>query len=300
MESITINAQSDNLPLATIISCPKKPVAIIQIVHGMCEHKERYLKFIEYLNQNQMGVIIHDLRGHGASILKEDDLGYFYKKSSDVLIADVYQLTCLIKQRYPDVPLFLFGHSMGSLIVRNYLYQYGHKIDGLIVCGSPSKNRFAKAGRLFCLCLSKVKGDRYRSKLIRQLSIGMFNRGFKEANSWICSDEQVVKQFNEDKLCNFNFTLNGYYNLLSLMITAYQKQNHQVNKQLPILFISGENDPCLINQKAFNQAVKHLYNLGYTNIKSRLFKQMRHEILNEKDKQIVYQEIINFINQNKE
>lgn len=297
MESFTINSKTDQLPLSVIVSCSKQPKAIVQIVHGMCEHKERYLDFIKYLNENGFGVIIHDKRGHGASILNKDDLGYFYQKNSQVLIDDVYQLTCYIKNRYPDLPIFLFGHSMGSLVVRNYLRFYSQAIDGLIVCGSPSKNKLAIFGKMICSIIAKFKGDHYRSKLMHYMSLGMFNHGFDKPNEWICSDSNVVDQYNSNPLCNFNFTVNGYYNLLDLMINTYKNFDYHIKADLPILFISGNEDPCLVNQKSFYQAVNHLKNQGYYNVEAKLYEKMRHEILNEKNKKLVYHDIVTYLNQ---
>lgn len=124
----------------------------------MCEHKERYLDFIEYLNDCGYVVIIHDHRGHGKSVLDETDLGYFYGEGARAIVEDVHQLTNYIKKKYPNLPVCLFGHSMGSLVVRNYIQKYDHEINALIVCGSPSKNKLAGLGKLLCKAIAMVKG----------------------------------------------------------------------------------------------------------------------------------------------
>lgn len=295
MEYLKINSAYDNLPLDVIIAIPQQPKAIFQIVHGMCEHKERYLDFIKYLNEQGYVVLIHDHRGHGKSVLDENDLGYFYDQGGQAIVEDVHQLTLYVKERFPNLPIYLFGHSMGSLVVRNYIQKYDYEIDALIVCGSPSKNKLAKLGKILCKLLAGVKGEQYHSKLIQKLSFGAFNKGFTKPNEWICSDSAVVDDYNNNPLCTFTFSVNGFYNLLTLMQNTYQKTNNKINKDLPILFISGKEDPCLVNEKAFNQAVSHLKNQGYLYVNSILFEQMRHEILNEKDKETVYATITTFL-----
>ena len=129
------------------------------------------------------------------------------------------------------------------------------------------------------------------------MSLGMFNHGFDKPNEWICSDSNVVDQYNSNPLCNFNFTVNGYYNLLDLMINTYKNFDYHIKADLPILFISGNEDPCLVNQKSFYQAVNHLKNQGYYNVEAKLYEKMRHEILNEKNKKQVYHDIVTYLNQ---
>lgn len=296
MEILTVKSNFDQLPLSVAIATPKQPKAIVQIVHGMCEHKERYFAFMDYLVGAGFAVIIHDQRGHGQSVLSKDDLGYFYQDGATVMIEDTYQLTQLIKARFNDLPLFLMGHSMGSFVVRCYLDRYKHAIDGLLVCGSPSYNRLAKLGKLICLLMQKIKGDHYRSQMIAKMSIGLYNRNFTIPNEWICSDSRIVDQFNQDELCNFNFTVNGYYNLLDLMIRTYRKRLDGINSDLPVLFISGRQDPCIVNPESFIKAVNQFRHCGYLNVVSILFDDMRHEILNETNKEEVYTTIVNYLN----
>lgn len=295
IEKLKINSIHDGLPLDILIATCNNPKAIVQIVHGMCEYKERYLDFINFLNKNGYIVIIHDLRGHGKSILTKDDLGYFYQDGARAMVEDVYMLSKYIKNKYPNLSLYLFGHSMGSLIIRNYIIKYDSYLDGLIVCGSPSYNRLVGVGKLVCKFLILIKGQRYRSKSMNKLMFGHFNKGFIKKNAWICSDEYVVDKYNQDSLCSFIFTLNGFYHLCTLMQRTYKKGIYACNHNLPILFISGKKDRCMINQKAFDDSIKRLKDRGYRNIESKLFDNMFHEILNEKNNQIVYNTIINFL-----
>lgn len=295
MERLKINSSCDNLPLDVIISTCADPKGIVQIAHGMCEYKERYLDFINNLNQNGYIVIIHDHRGHGKSVLNENDLGYFYNDGASAIVEDIYLLSKYIKNRFNDLPLYLLGHSMGSLIVRNYIQKYDYEIDGLIICGSPSYNKLTKVGKVVCKLFMVVKDERYCSKLMQKMFFGAFNKRFDKQNEWTCSDRNIVDAYNQDPLCTFIFTINGFYNLLTLMQRTYQSIDYSINSELPILFISGRDDPCLINEKAFKQAVKHIKNSGYQDVNVILFDKMRHEILNEQNKQEVYNSIINFL-----
>lgn len=291
-EHLIIRSNFDNLPLDVIVYRPAHPKGIVQFAHGMCEHKERYEEFMMYLCQLGYVCMIHDHRGHGKSVLNVNDLGYFYQDGHIGIVEDVHQLTQWIQKQYPTLPLYLFGHSMGSLVVRCYIKSYDNDIDGLIVCGSPSFNPASSLGIWFARILTYFKGDHYHSKFIQRIGFEAFNRRFdkKTPNSWICSDENIVKAYNQDPLCCFTFTTNGFECLFRLMKETYSKENWQVHyKNLPIQLIAGKNDPCIENEKKFNEAIQILKDVGYQNVSGHLFENMRHEILNETKYIDVYQ-----------
>lgn len=301
-EHFKIHSQFDQLPIDVIITSPSHPIGIVQISHGMCEHKERYLDFMYFLNQHGYVCCIHDHRGHGKSIHNDNDLGYFYKDGHIGIVEDLHQLTQLMKERYPHLPIYLFGHSMGSLVVRCYIKKYDNDINGLFVCGSPSYNKSSNLGIHLTSFLSKIKNDHYRPQIIQKLGFDAFNKKFNKAidNSWICSDSQIVDDYNNDPLCHFTFTNNGFYSLFQLMKETYSKENWHLNQPtLPIHFIAGRLDPCITNEQEFDKAVQHLKDIGYTNVTSQLFDNMRHEILNEKNKYHVYQHILKILRSQK-
>lgn len=274
-----------------------KTKAIVQFTHGMCEHKEIYIPFMEYLVSHGYLCIIHDHRGHGKSILNDNDLGYFYSSKDIGLVEDIELVNQYIKQRFPNTPIYLFGHSMGSLAVRAYIKKYDHHIDGLFICGSPSANPLSSAGIIILKLLAKIKGDHYRNKLVNEMIIGTFNKPFKKEkikNAWLCSDRNVVNAYNNDPLCAFSFTMNGYESLLTLMNKVYTQKNWNVSHpDLPIHFISGQQDPCMTNMKMFNQSIQLMKDIGYKNVNYKVYENMRHEILNETNKHIVYEDILN-------
>ena len=179
-EFLTIYSNCDGLPLSTAIFIPEEEVkGIVQISHGMAEHKERYFSFMEYLTERNYVVVINDHRGHGESVRDKNDLGYFYDESGEYIVKDLHQITLYMKERFPGKPVYLFGHSMGSMAVRMYIKKYDSEIDKLIVCGSPSKNPLVDVA-LFVVRFQKLfKGDRYRSRLIQNLAFGSYNKNSK-------------------------------------------------------------------------------------------------------------------------
>lgn len=299
-QNIIMTSSSDNLPIELTIFTPDKDIkGIFQISHGMCEHKERYYDFMKHLTKNGYVTVINDHRGHGKSIREDEDLGYFYDTSSDYIVEDLYQVTEYIKSEYPNKKIILFGHSMGSLVARKYIKKYDDKIDKLIVCGSPSKNSLVSLALILTRIISSLKGDRHRSKLINKLVFGNFNKNIENANSnnsWVCSNEDHLNKYKDDELSGFVFTCNGFENLFRLMKSVYSEKGWELNnKDLPILFIAGSDDPVIINKDKWMQSQEFLINLGYKNVTNKLYNNMRHEILNEKDNKQVYKDILSFI-----
>lgn len=296
MEKVKLLSPKDALTLELLVSLPEgEPVGVVQIVHGMCEHKERYQEFMEYLNKEGYIAVIHDHRGHGKSVRSEDDLGYMYGAGAEGLLADTRRVTGYIKKRFPGLPLILFGHSMGSLIARVYLKQYDADIDYLVVCGPPSENPAVDVGIGLARLIKAVKGKRYRSRLLETIVFGAYAAKFSKEKSkfaWICSREEIVEAYDKSPLCGFTFTIDGYLALFSLLKETYsQKGWKRQNLSLPILFIGGEDDPCIGGLKKFQKAASHLRNLGYHKIRGHLYEGMRHEILNETERLKVFEDV---------
>lgn len=300
-ENIIINSKCDNLPISVTIFIPETEIkGIFQISHGMAEHKERYYNFMKFLTNNGYITIINDHRGHGKSIKSREDLGYFYDTKAEYIVEDLHQITLYIKERYPDKKMILFGHSMGSMVVRKYLKKYDKDIDKLIVCGSPSKNPFSKIGVIVSKCINMIKGEKYRSNFIQKMAFGNYNKNLKNVvspNSWVCANEDSVEKYDKDELCGFIFTTNGFENLFRLMGDIYNQNGWVLdNKEIPILFIAGSDDPVIINKEKWLQSQEFLKKLGYVNISNKLYDGLRHEILNEGNNEAIYNDILDFIN----
>ena len=296
-EKIKLTSEVDKLELDCIMIIPEGEIkGIVQLVHGMNEHKERYIDFMEYLAENNYASIIHDHRGHGKSIRKDEDLGYFYDDKAEAVVEDVYQITKYLKERFKDKKIILFGHSMGSMIVRKFIAKYDDEIDKLIVCGSPSQNKGAKAGLAIIKIMKTVKGEKYHSKSFKKIMFKGYDKKGQVKNSWICNNKDIVEKYNKDELCQYEYTLNGYENIVRLMIDIYNEKIYQKkNLKLPIYFIAGREDPVIISEKDWYKAQDFLKNIGYENISSKLYDNMKHEILNEENNKIVYEDILKFL-----
>lgn len=297
-ENIKIISDQDSLELDCLLIKPNKEIkAIVEIAHGMNEHKERYIDFMKFLAKNGYASFIHDHRGHGKSIKNNNDLGYFYEDNASYVVEDLHQINEYLKNKFKDKKIILFGHSMGSMIVRKYISKYAHTIDGLIVCGSPSKNNASKLGLKVVKLLKSIKGERYRSEFVKKLMFGGFDKKGSEPNSWVCHNKEILKLYNEDELCKYTYTLNGYENIIKLMIDIYNpKIYNRNNLDLPIYFIAGNDDPIIKSKKDFNEAINFLKKIGYHNIDNTLYDDMSHEILNEINNNLVYDDILNWLN----
>lgn len=293
-----IKSEKDNLNLSIAIIEPKvKPKGIVQISHGMSEHKERYYDFMKYLSDNGYICVIHDHRGHGASVKSEKDLGYFYSENIDFLVDDLYKITKYIKNKYPNLKVNLFSHSMGTLVARNYLKKYDEEISKVILCGPPTKNNLASLGVIIAKVLNIFYKKNTPNKILNKMTFGIYNKNEKMENGWISENIENVKKYNQDKLCGYVFTTNGFINLYKLMKKAFYKKDWKPkNKKLKVDVIAGENDSVIQNKLKFQGLVDFLREVGYESIESKLYKNMKHEILNEKNNNTVYKDILDFIN----
>lgn len=295
VENFTVKSTTDGLPLSVCLVTPEgAPKALVQLAHGMAEHKERYLPFMEYLATKGYACLINDHRGHGASVRDAGDLGYFYAGGAKTLVEDMHQLTLWFRDRYPGKKLFLFGHSMGSLAVRVYRQRYDGDIDGLVVCGSPGRNPAAGTGLLLNRVMTAVKGERYVSPLFVSMTTGSFAKRHpdpKSSNAWLSTNQDNVRAYDADPLCGFPFTLNGYKALLELMRDAYRPVPAG-HSDMPVHFLSGAEDPCAPDEKGFNDAVAFIQKDGYRTVTSKLYPGMRHEVLNHTNREAVFEDLL--------
>lgn len=291
-ENIKLKSNQDGLIIDTEIFIPEKNIeGIFQLSHGMVECKEYYYPFMEYLTKHGYVTAINDHRGHGKSIKEKDDLGYLYEESSDYLVEDLYQITELLKEKFPDKKVFLFGHSMGSLVVRKYMKKYDDKIDKLIVCGSPSNNKLTKLGLVLAKTTKKFKGERYRSNFLNKLTLPNYKK-----DPWLAYNEKYLEEYLNDENCGYIFTTNGFINLLNLMKDVYLKKGWNLkNKELAIAFLAGKDDKIIKSEKKWYKSMRFLDKLGYKNIKYKLYPEMKHAILMETKNYKVYKDILKFI-----
>lgn len=291
MEEIIIKAK-DGLELSCLYSKAIKAKACVQIVHGMVEHKERYIDFINRLNNEGYSVIISDLRGHGKSINDKYPLGHIGTYSE--MIDDQYEVTKFIKKDNPNLKLYMFAHSMGSLIGRNYLTKYDNEISKLILCGTVSYNTGVWIAVALGKIINKIKGKYKYSKLLYFFSN---NGSFNEDISWISTSKKNVIEYTNDPLCGFKFDNWSNLNLFIMDNNLKKKKLFECNnKNLQILSVSGALDRTTSGTKGLNKVMKLLNNIGYKDTSFIEYPNMRHEILNEEDNECVFEDIIKFYN----
>lgn len=296
---LKFSSHYDGLDISVMNICPEGEIkAVLQIAHGMCGCKERFTPFMEYMAENGVVCIANDHRGHGDSVRSEDDLGYMYEGGAQALVEDMREVTWIAEEKYPGIPIFLLGHSMGSLAARAYLKKYDDCLSGLLICGSPAYNPFAFTGKGLTGFLEKIGLGHKRPELIQKLMSAGFNHDFHSEGrqAWICSDPAVRQEFASDPKTNFRFTVNGAHCLTELMLEAYSHDGWNVSKpDLPVMFLSGEDDPCMGGPAGLDKAVCALKEAGYRNVGIMTYPAMRHEILNEIGKERVWQDILSFI-----
>ena len=281
-------------------SVPKK--GILQVSHGMCEYFLRYDDFARFLAKEGYIVCGNDHIGHGNSISKYDDLGYFGEQEGHrCLVEDVHTLTMILKKRYPGLPFILMGHSMGSFIVRAYLDKYSEDIDGAIISGTSGGNIFAGAGISAAKFLIDSKGSRYRSDFLKRLASfstdKRYDAHYDPDFDWLTRDRKVIDRYKADKRCNFTFTANGYLNLFTLLKNVSSPSwGRQIRKDLPVYIFSGSDDPVGDYGKGVKRVYHHLIKIGIENVSLRLYEKGRHEMLNEINRNEVYQYVLKWLN----
>lgn len=274
--------------------------AIVQIIHGMVEYIDRYDEFATFLANNGFLVIGHDHLGHGLSVINKEDYGYFGKNPSELLVNDMNKLREMFQD---DKPYFMIGHSMGSFLLRKYLAVYGKNLSGAIIIGTgyvePVVTRF---GIIVTNIEGLFKGEKHRSKLLLKLSNGKDYKKFVSDGSdlkrnWLTKDIEIARKYYSNPMCSFIFTDNGYKGLFESINYCCKMRNiNKIPKKLPILITSGEDDPV----GGMGIGVTKVYNLfnkaKINNVELKIYPNDRHEILNETDRDVVYNDILKWLN----
>ena len=297
MKELTLPASADDLALSVLAGAPDAtPRGLVQLVHGMCEHKERYIPLMDFLTGHGYVCVIHDHRGHGASVKAERDLGFLYEGGWEAMVEDVRVVSDWALEQWPGLEYTLLGHSMGSMVVRSFAKRYDERLDRLFVCGSPSDNPAKTMGRTLAWIFSRVRGGHFRPKLLQQLSFGTFNKPYENEGwpaAWVCSNKEILVEYHKDPLCTYQFTANGFAGLMGLMQDCYSPKGWKVSRpEMPVHFISGAEDPCRGSDQAIEAAAEMMRRVGYRHVDLNLYPGMRHEILYETDHQVVWDDIL--------
>lgn len=272
--------------------------AYLHICHGMAEHIDRYLNFAEEMASNGLNVFYHNHRGHG----ENEILGHY--DDNEGWLKTIQDICCVQDEIIKDksLPLFLLGHSMGSFIAQGFSIRHGDRLSGLILSGTNYQHPFMYyAGRLVASIEKKRIGASTPSKTMDTLSFASFNNHFKPARTdfdWLSRDEQEVDRYINDPLCGFPCSPETWIQLLSGLIEISNKNNlAQVPHKLPIYLFGGDKDPVGRLGKGIPALAQKLRQTGHDNVTTKLYKDGRHEMLNETCKEQVYNDINTWIHQ---
>lgn len=269
------------------------PKAVALVIHGMQEHSGRYRHFAEFLNAGGYNVITSDSRGHGKTMPSPNDYGCGEKDIFSESIFDQLNIIEYIKKNYPNLPIYLFGHSYGSFLSQKLL-QISPDIQKIVLCGTTYGNNFSyKAGLVLANLLKFFGKEKSRATAIEKMSLSAWGKKFENGN-WLSRDTKVFEAYQNDPLCGGSFPISFYRSLFKNM-TKVNKGIKQISKTKKILLIAGESDPVGGNAKL----VKKLYNTYISNgINAQLitYPGARHELINEINNAQVYNDILDFYN----
>ena len=292
-------SKDGNTEIHTIEWKPEGEVrAVLQICHGMVEYIKRYDEFAQFLCEKGFYVVGNDHLGHGKSVQSKSEYGFFEKKYGNAcVLGDIHTLRQRTVKKYPEMPYFMLGHSMGSSLLRQYIQMYGNGPSGVVLMGVVTDHR--RSSLLFvkqlCRLMAAVRGWHYRSRMVDELVTGSFNKKFKPSVTradWITSDKEHLDAYVTDPLCSFMFTVNAYYSMMAGMLGMQKKENiSMIPKSLPVLFVSGAEDPVGNFGKGVRKVCEIYKSAGLRDVSLKLYEGDRHEILNETNREQVYQEL---------
>ena len=278
-----------------------EPIGILQIVHGVAEYGFRYDKFARFMAGKGFVVYADDHLGHGSSIIKDSPRLYFGEENGwFTVVSDLKKLTDLAKSENNCLPFIIFGHSMGSFLTRSYLIKYPNATDGAIICGTGHMPKLTiLGGKIIANHYIKKLGKKGYSKLADDLAFGAYNKKFapnRTPSDWVSLSEENVDSYLADQLCGGKTSLGLFSDLIVGMdfITS-QKNINKMNKETPILFVSGEEDPVGDMGKGVKKAVSCFEKAGVKNVSLILYPKLRHEILNEECGENIMKDIYNWI-----
>ena len=285
--------------LRGVVFVPEEPRAILQIAHGMTEHIGRYEPFMTYLAENGFVVCGHDHLGHGRTAETDGDFGYFTEKDGyRTVCEDVYSFGCAVKADHPDLPFFLMGHSMGSFIARLTARMHPDVCRALIVMGTSGKNPLSLPGLILSRAIRKIRGERFVSKFVLSVAFSSYNKRMESRHpfAWLTRDEEELEKRDGDPFCEFSFTVAAMCDLILLQSLSNRRDWFAgIRKDLPILLVSGDMDPVGNYGKGVEEVYAALIAEGVTDVSRKLYPDMRHEILNEIGREVLWKDILDFL-----
>ncbi len=270
-----------------------EPVGVVQLSHGMVDHVGRYGALAEFLAENGFVFAGHCHLGHGKSAADRDELGYFADKGgAEKVIADVGGMNAVLRERFPGLPIFLFGHSMGSFIARIYAERSPDTVDGLIIHGTGGPNRIIPLGAALVRLMMLFRGKKHRSGFMKRLAFIGYNSKFPKEEgeaAWLTRDNSIARAKADDPYANFTFTLSAYGDLFRFVSDSNSKEwfdGYPV--ELPVLIISGDMDPVGGFGKGVTRVYDGLKRRGVRDLTLKLYEGARHELFNEINRDEVF------------
>lgn len=299
IKAISIPSTDNIHTLQGKIFIPKGEIkGLFHLVHGMTEYIDRYDHLFAFLAENGFVAFGFDNLGHGKTVRDESELGFIaHKDGWKYLVNDCIAFSEVVKNMYPLLPLYLMGHSMGSFITRLAVELSPEIYSKFIICGTSGPNPLTKIGLLFAKFKKLINGEKYISKTVYNLAFGSYNKTFEGISEfdWLSKDRELIKKYSKDKFCTFKFTLSAMIDLMYLLSNCNRKEWYEnIKKDLPILIISGEDDPV----GNYGKGVAAVYeNLKKQNadVSLKLYKNCRHEIHNDSCKDEMFKDILSFI-----
>ena len=281
---------------------PEGPVCgIVQIAHGIAEHVERYDAFASFLADNGYLVVANDHLGHGQSVTGEDDLGFFAENGGwELAVGDMRKLYEATHAEFPDLPYFLFGHSMGSFLTRTYIIRFPGGLAGAIISGTGQQAApIVAGGKLMGKMECRRHGARYHSEKLNGLAFGSYNKGYdvhRTDYDWLSRDNAAVDKYIADPLCGFVPSAGLFTDMMTgIQFISSMKNISRMNRSLPIFFISGDKDPVGENGKGVIRVYNNFLKIGMTDVTMKLYPECRHELLNELNRDEVMKDVLDWL-----
>ena len=278
-----------------------EPRAIVQIIHGIAEYIDRYDEFMSFLADNGIIAVGTDHLGHGKSIESEEQTGFFaYENGWDYAVRDEEVLRLAMHENYPELPIIVFGHSMGSFMARTLLIRYPDAFNAAIISGTGNQSSALVNGGLFMGNLvTGLKGAHHYSKFLNNLAFGSYNKIYdnpKTEYDWLSRDEANVQKYIDDPLCGFIPTCSLFRDMMTGVKFITNKKNlTAMNKDMPVYFMSGDMDPVGECGKGVQKAYNNFLEAGMKDVSIKLYPGGRHEMLNEINKDEVYSDILTWL-----
>ena len=287
--------------LSGVIYVPDGEIkGIFHLVHGMTEYIGRYDRLMSDIANNGFVCFGYDNLGHGRTARDDSELGFIaHSDGWKYLADDTNAFEREVRSLYPDKRMIVMGHSMGSFIVRTAAEKYGKDYDRLIICGTGGPNPAAGFGLILTDIIKALRGEKYISKAVNNIAFGTYNKKFEHISKydWITKDRDVIAKYEADKYCTFSFTVSAMHDLVKLnSVCNRRKWFFNMRKDLPVLIISGSDDPVGGYGKGVTRVYKKLKSAGLNDVTLKLYKDCRHEIHNDTCRDEVTKDILEFIN----